>query len=132
MTYRRWAAIAASFAGWIAGTSVALADASFDPSTDGGVAGTSDAPILPIAIAVIVGAALILLFRARGPGAVLGLVFTLAGLAFGLLSIGAGLFGDFSGRHEIFPIPIAIGIVVIALVLFALWRGGRRSQALDR
>jgi LPXTG-motif cell wall-anchored protein len=47
-------------------------------------------------------------------------------LTLGAFFIVAGLFGDFSGRHEIFPIPIAVGIAMIAAVLFVLWRRRRK------
>ena len=125
-------AVAAVLIGWLARARAAAADASFDPNVDGGTAGASSAPILPIALAVIVGLGLILFARTRGPGAVMTLIGTLAGFALGALFIAAGLFGDFSGRHEIFPIPIVLGVVIIAAILVALWRRRGRAQTLTR
>jgi hypothetical protein len=133
MTGRRIMTTVAALLGWAAGAPVALADASFDPNVDYGVSGTGDAPILPIALALVVGFALVLLARTRGAGAVLTLLATLSGLVLGGFFVAAGLFGDLSGRHEIFPVPIVIGVVIIAVVLFVL--GGRRrrvSASLDR
>jgi LPXTG-motif cell wall-anchored protein len=129
MTRRRTTAIAAALLGWIVGAPPALADASFDPNVPTQAEGGTGVPILPIALAAVIGVALVALLRARGAGAVLSLLGVLAVLAVGGLFIAAGLFGDLSGRHEIFPIPILIGLAVIAGGLLALWRR-RRSEAL--
>ena len=133
MASRRILPTAVALLCWVAGAPAALADASFDPNINAGVSGTGDTPILPIALVVVVGLALALLAWTRGASAVFALIATLAGLALGGFFIVAGLFGDFGGRHEIFPIPIAIGVAILAAVLFVVWRTRRRVRpALDR
>ena len=128
MNGRRALATAAAVAALAIGPPTALADASFDPSIHGQANTTGSVDVLPVVLAVLGGLALILLLRLRGPGAVLTLIVTGTGLAFGALFIAAGFFGDLSGQHQVFPIPILIGIGIIAAVAISLWRRRRARR----
>ena len=128
MTSRRALAIAAAFAAFTIGAPTAFADASFDPSIDVPVGGTGTVNVLPVALAILVGLGLVVLLRLRGPGPALTLIVALAGLAAGALFIAAGLIGDLSGQHRIFPIPVLIGIGIIAVDAIGLWRRGRARR----
>ena len=131
MTARRTLAIAAAVAALAAltvGAPPTLADASFDPSAQGAIVETGSVDVLPVVLAILVGLALVLLLRMRGPRAALSLIVTVAMLAVGGLFIAAGFLGDFSGQHRIFPVPILIGIGLIAMVAIGVWRSRRARR----
>jgi hypothetical protein len=127
MIGRRALATAAALAGLVIGAPTTLADASFDPSVDGPVATTGNVDVLPVVLVIAVGLAFVLLLKTRGPTAALTVIVALLGLVNGALFIAAGLFGDFSGQHRIFPIPILAGIAILVATAIWLWRR-RRSR----
>ena len=110
------------------GAPTTLADASFDPSAQGEIIETGSVNVLPVVLAILVGLAIVLLLRTRSPQGALKLIGTLGSLAFGGLFIAAGFLGDFSGQHRIFPIPILLGIGLIAMVAIGAWRGRRARR----
>ena len=122
------AVVLAGLAALTIGAPTTLADASFDPSVHGAIVESGSVDVLPVVLAILVGLALVLLLRLRGPRAALSLIVTVAMLAVGGLFIAAGFLGDFSGQHRIFPIPILIGIGLIAMVLISVWRSRRARR----
>jgi hypothetical protein len=84
----------------------------------------------PAIVALVLVAVLILARRvpaARGGLAVAGLVLLFLA---GGLSVAAGLFGDFSGYHRIFLVPLVIGVALMGAAVVGFWwlyRRGRRS-----
>lgn len=125
---RATAAALAALAALTIGAPTTLADASFDPSAQGEIIETGSVNVLPVVLAILVGLAIVLLLRTRSPQGALKLIGTLGLLAFGGLFIAAGFLGDFSGQHRIFPIPILLGIGLIAMVAIGVWRGRRARR----
>lgn len=125
---RATAAALAALAALTIGAPTTLADASFDPSAQGEIIETGSVNVLPVVLAILVGLAIVLLLRTRSPQGALKLIGTLGSLAFGGLFIAAGFLGDFSGQHRIFPIPILLGIGLIAMVAIGVWRGRRARR----
>jgi hypothetical protein len=90
--------------------------------------GTSNLPLL----LGVVGAVLVIAlaafrrprWRRRIGAALLGIVIGFLGL----ISIGVGLFSDFSGRHEVNPVLVVGGILVIVVGVVVAVVVGRQSS----
>ena len=123
----------ASSAVWAA--SVA-AEASFVPGVSPETVGQAsvDPTVLGVLVLAVVVLAVALVARSRSGRGAVGIGLSVAAFLFGGLLVLAGLFGDLSGQHQIFVVPLAAGIAVIAGAAYMAWRlsRGPARSASDR
>ena len=112
---------------WVAD---ALAEASFAPGVTPETVAQSSLDPTVLSIIVLAAAFLALVVVARGPSrrSAVGVVLGVLAFLFGGILVLAGLFGDLSGRHEVFVVPLATGIAVMAGAVFGIWRLRSRRE----
>ncbi|HUQ43013.1 MAG TPA: hypothetical protein VM451_01185 [Candidatus Limnocylindria bacterium] len=106
------------------------ADASFVPgvSPETPTASSIDGFLVPALVLAVAVLGFFLIRRSSSSEVAAGILLGVLGFLVGGVLVLAGLFGDLSGRHQIFVVPLAVGIVIMAGALFAmvrLWRSRR-------
>jgi hypothetical protein len=130
-------AISAAVVGAASRVGVVAADASFVPGVSpetvrDASAGSIELPLVAVAVVVLV---VVLVLRSSSRRGAIGVSLGILGLLVGGLFVLSGLIGDLSGRHEIFVVPLFIGLVVAGASVYVVWRvtrGAARPASGDR
>jgi hypothetical protein len=94
-----------------------------------------DPAVIPLVVLAVAVLTVVVVLRSPSPRRAVGVILGILGMLVGGLFVLAGLFGDLSGRHEIFVVPLAIGLVALGVSLYGIWRvtrGHARSASGDR
>ena len=110
------------------GVGLVAADASFVPGISPETVrdASLDAAVIPLVVVAVAVLAMVVVLRSPSPRGAVGVILGMLGVLVGALFVLAGLFGDLSGRHEIFVVPLAIGLVALGASFYGIWRVTRR------
>ena len=119
------AAIAISANIWLVAD--AAAEASFVPgvSPETPTGSAVDGLAIPVLVIAVAALGFIVLRRSTSSRVASAVLIGVLGFLIGGVFVLAGLFGDLSGRHQIFVVPLVVGIVIMAAALVAMVRAGR-------
>ena len=95
---------------------------SFVPLPDEPVRDSASSLVVPALLLILAIGALALVSRRPRSRRPIGAVLAVLLLVFGVLTLLAGLFGDLSGQHRVFIVPVGIGLAAIVVSVVGFWR----------